>query len=291
MTQNEVSIIKNSVIDATEAYVEARLSVLNFVKTQIGVVLSYTRKSDNKYYHKVRCNATSNTSGIVYDNVLSVGNIPLPVGSVVFLIAPNAQYSNQFILGKLDTTPAHIEGGSIRLGGTDESNAPIYLTSEPYSYGDDTVYGHIGGFYITTDGLRIEGVNRGKSEITGQQVRVSEWKQISSTVAYGISMMMDTSNARIAINTDGYTNGGLIVSNAYGWHPDGSFNDPTSEDYIRITPTKIDFDIGSSSGSIGEGGLRFLNVNQDTLYGLRITVNNSGITFSTSDKSATLEWN
>ena len=38
MTQNEVSIIKNAVLDCTEAYVDARLSVLDYVKTQIGVL-------------------------------------------------------------------------------------------------------------------------------------------------------------------------------------------------------------------------------------------------------------
>ena len=280
MTQNEVSIIKNSVIDATEAYVEARLSVLDFVKTQIGVVLSYTRGADKKYYHTVRCNATSNTSGIVYDNVLSVGNIPLPAGSVVFLIAPNAQYSNQFILGKLDTTPAHIEGGSIRLGGTDENDAPIYLTSEPYTYGDKVVYGHIGSFYITTNGLRIAGSNHDISEITGKQVRLSEWKQVSSSQAFALSMMMDVDNSRIAINTNGYTNGGLIVSNAYGWDGDGNFNDPTNGDYIRIEPTGIDVNIGSTDETIGEGGLRFLAKNQDHLYNFRIFVDSSKIQFS-----------
>ena len=292
MTQNEVSIIKNSVIDATEAYVEARLSVLDFVKTQIGVVLSYTRGADKKYYHTVRCNATSNTSGIVYDNVLSVGNIPLPAGSVVFLIAPNAQYSNQFILGKLDTTPAHIEGGSIRLGGTDENDAPIYLTSEPYYYGNKVVYGHIGSFYITTNGLRIEGDNHDISEITGKQVRLSEWKEVSSIQGYGMSMMMDIDNSRIAMNTNGYPDGGLIVSNRYGWDNNGNFNDPTGNNanYIRIKPTGIDFHIGSTTNTIGEGGLRFLAVNQDRLYNLSIFVNSEKIQFSSPYGTVSLPW-
>ena len=114
MTQNEVKIIENAVLDCTEAYVDARLSVLDFVKTQIGVVQSYTERN-RKYYHTVKCNATSRTSGIIYTNVLSVGNIPFPANSVVFLIAPNAQFSNQFILGKLDDTPCSIRGGTINI--------------------------------------------------------------------------------------------------------------------------------------------------------------------------------
>lgn len=146
MTQNEVDIIKNSVIDATEAYVEARLAVLDFVRTQIGVVIEEPIKgNDRKYRHKVRCNKTTNTDGITYNNVLSVGNIPFPMNSVVFLIAPNAQYSNQFILGKLDDTPCNISAGSITLGDA------IYLTSTPIG----GVYGHIGGFNIYEDKLVV----------------------------------------------------------------------------------------------------------------------------------------
>ena len=147
MTQNEVDILKNSVLDGTEAYVEARLQALDYVKTQIGVVVSEPEKrSDRKYYHVVRCNATqSNPNGITYNNVLSVGNIPFPTNSVVFLIAPNAQYSNQFILGKLDDTPCNISAGSITLGDA------IFLTSTPTS----GKYGHIAGFYIFSDKLTV----------------------------------------------------------------------------------------------------------------------------------------
>ena len=164
MTQNEVDIIKNSVIDATEAYVEARLECLNFVKTQIGIVIDSYKDTNSqhstykKYIHTVRCNATrQNPNGITYNNVLSVGNTQFPNNSVVFLVAPNAQFSNQFILGKLDDTPCNIVGGSIRLGGNDENDAPIYLTSTPLSSGEYAgSYGHIGGFYIFDKSLKVD---------------------------------------------------------------------------------------------------------------------------------------
>lgn len=291
MTQNEVNIIKNSVIDATEAYVEARLSVLDFVKTQIGVVLSYTRKSDKKYYHKVRCNATSNTSGIVYDNVLSVGNIPLPVGSVVFLIAPNAQYSNQFILGKLDTTPAHIEAGSIRLGGTGDDE-PLYQSSPIFLSGDilsDGSYGHIASFQILPDRLRFTGENSAVSFIKGTAFRISEFVEIGSA-GYRVSLMMDGNNARFAVDTEGHPDGGVIVSDTYGWDSNGNFHDPTSGTYIWIKPSGIDFDIGSSAYTIGEGGLRFLARNQTHLYDFRIFVNNSEVIFSSPYGTVSLPW-
>ena len=71
MTQNEVDIIKNAVLDATEAYVDARLGTAAFVKTQIGVVTSsYRDNTSKKWIHSVKCNTTSNTSGIVNNNVL-----------------------------------------------------------------------------------------------------------------------------------------------------------------------------------------------------------------------------
>lgn len=119
MTQNEVSIIKNAVLDATEAYVDARLGQATFVKTQIGTTVGEPRKENNKYYHTVKCNQTSSSSArtVTYNNVLSVGNTKFPPNSVVFIIAPNGQFSNQFILGQLDDTPVNIVGGTISIGG------------------------------------------------------------------------------------------------------------------------------------------------------------------------------
>ena len=177
MTQNEVSIIKNSVLDATEAYVDARLAMADFVKTQIGVVTANpTKDSGGKYRHTVKCNATSGSSGVTYTNVLSVGNIGFPKNSVVFLVAPNAQYSNQFILGKLDSTPANIVGGEIHIGeiaNTDptqyyfnvDSTGKVNIKKGSINiadkfYVDDTGNLYLGGtttstanFYVTNTGM------------------------------------------------------------------------------------------------------------------------------------------
>ena len=130
MTQNEVDIIKNAVLDATEAYVDARLNFASFVKTQIGTTVGEPRydSQTGKYYHKVKCNQTSSATvrPVEYKNVLSVGNTKFPANSTVFLIAPNAQYSNQFILGQLDDTPVNIVGGTIKIGGDDPYNNPAF---------------------------------------------------------------------------------------------------------------------------------------------------------------------
>ena len=269
MTQNEVDIIKNSVIDATEAYVEARLAVLDFVRTQIGVVIEEPIKgNDRKYRHKVRCNKTTNTDGITYNNVLSVGNIPFPMNSVVFLIAPNAQYSNQFILGKLDDTPCNISAGSITLGDA------IYLSSTQDSDGS---YGHIADFKIFPTQLKFTGENNAISFIQGTAFRISEF-----VGGYRVSLMMDGNNARFAVNTEGKENGGLVVSKAQGWDDNGNFYNPFSDDYTLVKPSGITSSTNLGTFTIGASAFKFLHQSQD--YGMnrlsiRLNADGTQITF------------
>ena len=280
MTQNEVSVIKNAVLDATEAYVDARLSVLDFVRTQIGVVLSSTERN-HKYYHTVRCNATqSNPNGIIYNNVLSVGNIPFPENSVVFLIAPNAQFSNQFILGKLDDTPCNISAGSIRLGGTNISNAPIYLTGTPIHTQQGDSYGHIATFNIYNDRLEFTGENNAISFIKGTAFRISEFVTYGGS-GYRVSMMMDGNNARIVTNTEAHPNGGLIASNAQGWDGNGNFYNPLSGDYTWIKPTAITSKTSLGEYTLGAQIFKFLGQSQSVgdIGNLRIDVGESAIIF------------
>lgn len=289
MTQNEVDILKNSVLDSTEAYVEARLAVLNFVKTQIGVTVgSPEKRADKKYYHTVRCNATrQNPNGITYNNVLSVGNSPFPANCVVFLVAPNAQFSNQFILGQLDDTPVNITAGSIALGG-EGNNAPIYLTGNQQS---DNSYGHISSFKIFNDRLQFTGTNDSISYIAPTSFRISEFKNVGGA-GYAISLMMDGDEARFAVNTNDYPDGGLIVSNNIGWDNYGNFSDPkaSGKNYIQISPTKIEYNVSSYSGTIGGGALSFLSRNQDRLANLSIFMDSAHLMFSSPYGTITLDW-
>lgn len=217
MTQSEVSIIKNLVLDATEAYVEARLKSADFVKTQIGVVVGYTETS-GKFYHRVKCNITSNQSvgNITYDNVLSVGNIPFPADSVVFLIIPNAQYSNQFILGKLDTTPCHIIGGSIDIGDgnfTVDSNGNVVANN------------------IIAKGGQIAGFEIGENELTIADTKISPTVIGCGEAGYGLVNLVGgvgSGNGYIQLSVSGDPNncydGIRIYSNGdvKGYRADGS---------------------------------------------------------------------
>lgn len=289
MTKNEVDILKNSVLDGTEAYVEARLQALDFVKTQIGVTVGQPEKrSDKKYYHTVRCNATrQNPKGITYNNVLSVGNSPFPPNCVVFLVAPNAQFSNQFILGQLDDTPVNITAGSIALGGEGDA-APIYLTGTAQSDGS---YGHISSFKIFNNRLQFTGTNSSISYVAPTSFRISEFKTVGSS-GYSISLMMDGDNARFAVNTSGYPDGGLIVSNNTGWDSSGNFNNPkaSGSNYIQVSPTSIEYNAGGFSGTIGGGGLYFLSQNQNAISGLRVFIDSTRLMFSSQYGTITLNW-
>ena len=304
MTQNEVDILKNAVLDATEAYVDARLNVLDFVKTQIGVTVGNpttinpkTNRDDGKYRHTVRCNATqANPKGITYTNVLSVGNTKFPPDCVVFIVAPNAQFSNQFILGQLDDTPCNIVGGSIRLGGTNESNAPIYLTSEKYTYDGEQVYGHIGGFYITQSGLRIKGDDfgtqrGGKTIIQGDKIVLTHWKGNNK-----IGMAIDTSNDYIAVNANADSSGGVVVSDQEGWDGDGNFKNPTSSNarYTKMNVNSLEVqafvDGAYRNYYITPQAFKFLDYNQNALAYLVIDVDSNGITFGWNGHYATLNW-
>ena len=205
MTLNEVNIIKNSVLDATEAYVDARLSVADFAKTQIGVTEGEPTKVNKKYYHTVRCNAIKNVpdSGVVYRNVLAVGNTEFPAGSVVFLIAPNAQFSNQFILGKLDNTPINIVGGSIKIGGNDPDNNPVFSVSKDgvvrIKKGEITL-----GGTETAPSFRVD--NDGNIYIKKGEINLGQTTGQGGTVKYDVN-----------INKDGFNLGYVSATNDYNF--------------------------------------------------------------------------
>lgn len=216
MTQNEVDIIKNSVIDATEAYVEARLNVLDFVKTQIGVVVSaYEDSTTKKWIHTVRCNATqSNPNGIVYNNVLSINNIHFEPPSVVFVLAPNAQFSNQFILGKLDNVPYDIVGGSINIG-----NGKFVVDRQ----------GNVTCKNIDAQGGKIAGFTIGQNDLTVDDTKISPNVIGCGKAGLGIvNMVGGNDDAYIQISDSGnptsnisgiriHQNGRIVSSLNTGW--------------------------------------------------------------------------
>lgn len=113
MTKNQINTIKKSILDAVMTYCDIKIANAQYAFTEIGVV------TDTDYVHYTN---TVNIKGAIYTGVLSVGKIVYPKDSVVYCFVPNNQYNNMFILGKLDASPANIEGGEIHIGETGKQN-------------------------------------------------------------------------------------------------------------------------------------------------------------------------
>jgi hypothetical protein len=106
MTQDDYERVAGAVLDTIQVYTDEKLKNAPFVCNEIGVTQGAGTHKGNKV----------DVKGIIYDDVLAIGNTIFPQGSVVFIFIPNSQYSNMFILGQLDDTPIDIKGGSINLG-------------------------------------------------------------------------------------------------------------------------------------------------------------------------------
>lgn len=103
--QDAIVAMANGIIN----YVDFKVDNATFVRTEIGKV-KYVTTINGKYTHIVTIRNYD------YGGVLSLGNNEFPADSVVYVLVPNGQYNQMFILGYLDDTDAHIKGGSINLG-------------------------------------------------------------------------------------------------------------------------------------------------------------------------------
>lgn len=106
MNNEEAQLIKTAILDAVQTYMEVYKDKLNFVKTDIAIVKGNGTNRGNRIEIK----------GKSYDNVLSIGNVVFDRNNVVYVLIPNGQYSNMFILGKTDDSPNNIVGGYINIG-------------------------------------------------------------------------------------------------------------------------------------------------------------------------------
>lgn len=250
MTQNEVNIIKNSVLDATEAYVDARLANANFVKTQIGVTKGNpTKNAKGKYEHTVVCNKTAGSSGTTYTKVLSVGNIAFPKESVVFIIAPNAQYSNQFILGKLDSSPANIVGGEIHIGEITGTNEYYFNVN---STGNVTIKGADSSIQLAQDGnTNYYHVNLDKNGI-----------RLGHTSGSNYNFIVNASDGSVSINKGSITLSNKLKIDATGWLAIGGTTS-ASNFYVdttgKVTAKNLEASVGGkiAGWTISANGLSY----------------------------------
>jgi formylmethanofuran dehydrogenase subunit D len=106
MNNEEAQLIKTAILDAVQTYMEVYKDKLNFVKTDVAIIKGNGTNRGNRIEIK----------GKSYDNVLSIGNVVFDRNNVVYVLIPNGQYSNMFILGKTDDSPNNIVGGYINIG-------------------------------------------------------------------------------------------------------------------------------------------------------------------------------
>lgn len=175
MTNEEVNLLKEAILNSMEAYVDARFARLPFVKTEIGVIEGKGTDKGNKVRIKKVVGSDGNviSEGALYDNVLSVGNIIFPDNSIVYIFVPNAQYNNMFIMGQLDDTPANIKGGTINIGNGSfmvDNNGNVTLTKGQINIANNFIVNNVGD-------TKINGSLYMKTPYDGEGMN---WKAIST---------------------------------------------------------------------------------------------------------------
>lgn len=218
MTKNQINTIKKSILDAVMTYCDIKIANAQYAFTEIGVV------TDTDYVHYTN---TVNIKGAIYTGVLSVGKIVYPKDSVVYCFVPNNQYNNMFILGKLDASPANIEGGEIHIGETgkqnddgsmkyyfnvdDNGNVEITQGSINLGLNSDGTY----NFSVDNDGNMIARDGYFTGDIVGSSIKSSDGtfeidKDGNIIGADIIGSSFSSTNGTFAIDADGNIKGADI---------------------------------------------------------------------------------
>ena len=211
MTKNQINTIKKSILDAVMTYCDIKIANAQYAFTEIGVV------TDTDYVHYTN---TVNIKGAIYTGVLSVGKIVYPKDSVVYCFVPNNQYNNMFILGKLDASPANIEGGEIHIGETGKQNDDGSMK-----------------YYFNVD-------DNGNVEITQGSINLG----LNSDGTYNFSVDNDGN----MIARDGYFTGDIVGSSIKS--SDGTFEIDKDGNIIGADISGSSFSSTNGTFSIDENG-------------------------------------
>ena len=194
-TQDTINALANGIIN----YINVMVSNAPFVLTDLGKVKSVTL-TNGKYLHTVTIR------NFDYVGIKSMGNNEFPVGSVVYILVPNRQYNQMFILGHCDDTNANIKGGNINLGNgnfTVDNNG--YMTAKKgyigngstgFTIDSNAIYNGVTtlgdntheGAYFGTAGIRISGENIYGSSIQKGDFIVSNSQNSVFMTNMGISV-------------------------------------------------------------------------------------------------------
>ena len=178
----------NELVKGIQNYIDIKMQKVPYVKTDNAVVVSAGTSFGNKI--RVR--------DVIYDNVKSVGNIVYPEASVVYVIAPNGQYNNMFILGQLSDTPANIVGGTIDIGN-----------------GNFTVDSN--GTVTATNGSFTGNITSSNANITGGSVRLTSSRYSESLVEIHSEVGKDTVEASISAGDITFKKNNNMYANIGGY--------------------------------------------------------------------------
>ena len=98
-----------SLMNGLVQYVDDKINAIPYVKTDIGIVKA-VNLVNGKYIH------TITVRNFDYTGIKSLGNNEFNVDAPVYILVPNGQYNNMFILGYMDDVNASIKGGTIDIG-------------------------------------------------------------------------------------------------------------------------------------------------------------------------------
>lgn len=169
--------ISSEIMDAVESYVKIMLSKASFVQTDIAKIVGVGTSVGNKI----------NIKGLAdYDNIKSIGDVIYPNNSIVFVLYPNGQPSQSFILGQLFATPANISGGSINIGNGNfevDSNGNITCSAINCNNNQFDINAVLTSSYINYKVFGIEGSiasvgAEGSCDIYTDFGKFSFWKKI-----------------------------------------------------------------------------------------------------------------
>ena len=232
-----MNTIKKSILDAVMTYCDIKIANAQYAFTEIGIV------TDTDYVHYTN---TINVKGAIYTDVLSVGKIVYPKDSVVYCFVPNNQYNNMFILGKLDASPANIQGGEIHIGETGERN-------------DDGSM----NYYFNVD-------QNGNVEITQGSINLG----LNNDGSYNFSVDNDGN----MIARDGYFTGDIVGSSITS--SDGTFQIDASGNITGANISGSSFSSTNGTFEIDEDGnitganISGSTLNGDTISGGSISIGN-----------------
>lgn len=235
-TQDTINALANGIIN----YINVMVSNAPFVLTDLGKVKAVTL-TNGKYLHTVTIR------NFDYVGIKSMGNNEFPVGSVVYILVPNRQYNQMFILGHCDDTNANIKGGNINLGNGNfvvDNSGNVTIKTGSINLGN-------GNFVVDDDGnvtIKSGSINIGSGNFAVNSTGKVTIKSGSINIGSG-NFTVDASGKMTA--KSGYigdSSNGFTIGNTYIYNGTNSMYSTTRGIYLGTDGINLGFNFRVDSG-------------------------------------------